>query len=60
MEAFKSGSLKATDVFKGPYTATNPYSNETIDLNEGFAENAETSAPAFGYVINEIINIKGN
>ncbi|MBQ9270096.1 MAG: BMP family ABC transporter substrate-binding protein [Oscillospiraceae bacterium] len=60
VEAFKSGSLKATDVFKGPYTATNPYSNETIDLNDGFAENAETSAPAFGYVINEIINIKGN
>jgi len=60
VEAFKSGALKATDVFKGPYTATNPYSNETIDLTDGFDENADTSAPAFGYVVNDIIHIKGN
>lgn len=59
IEAFKSGSLKATDVFKGPYTATNPYTNETIDLKDGFDENATQSAPAFGYVIDEIITIKG-
>ncbi len=56
---FKDGSLKATDVFKGPYTATDPYSNETIDLKDGFDENANQSAPAFSYVINEIITIKG-
>ena len=59
IEAFKSGSLKATDVFKGPYTATNPYTNETIDLKDGFDENATQSAPAFGYVIDDIITIKG-
>lgn len=57
--AFKDGSMKATDVFKGPYTATNPYTDETIDLKDGFDENATQSAPAFGYVINEIITIKG-
>ncbi len=56
---FKDGSLKATDVFKGPYTATNPYTDETIDLKDGFDENATQSAPAFGYVINEIITVKG-
>ena len=43
-----------------PYPATHPDSNETIDLTEGFDENAETSAPAFGYVVNDIIHIKGN
>lgn len=58
--AFADGSLKATDVFKGDYTATNPYTDETIDLSEGFEENATQSAPAFSYVINEIITIKGN
>ena len=58
--AFKDGTLKATDVFKGPYTATDPYSNETIDLTDGFDENATQSAPAFSYVINDIITIKGN
>ena len=57
--AFSSGSLKATDVFKGDFTATNPYSNETIDLSEGFDENSTQSAPAYGYVINDIITIKG-
>lgn len=57
--AFKDGSLKATDVFKGPYTATNPYSGETIELKDGFDENATQSAPAFSYVINEIITVKG-
>jgi basic membrane protein A len=57
--AFKDGSLKATDVFQGPFTATNPYSGETIDLTDGFDENATQSAPAFGYVINEIITVKG-
>ena len=59
-QAFKDGSLKATDVFKGPYTATNPYTDETIDLTDGFEENAIQSAPSFSYVINDIITIKGN
>ncbi len=57
--AFKDGSMKATDVFKGPYTATDPYSNETIDLTDGYEENATQSAPSFSYVINDIITVKG-
>lgn len=60
IEAFKSGSMKATDVFKGNYTATDPYSGETIDLKDGFDENATQSAPAFGYVIDGLISVKGN
>ena len=58
--AFIDGSMKATDVFKGPYTATNPYDPEdTYDLSQGFDENATQSAPAYAYVINEIITVKG-
>ncbi len=58
--AFQDGSMTATDVFQGPYTATDPYSGETIDLTEGYAENSTQSAPAFSYVINDIITIKGS
>ena len=58
--AFSDNSLTALDVFKGPYTATNPYdAADTIDLSEGFDENATQSAPAFSYVIDGIITIKG-
>jgi hypothetical protein len=56
---FKDGTLKATDVFKGPYTATNS-DNETIDLTDGYDENATQSAPSYNYVINDIITVKGN
>lgn len=59
IKAFESGSMKATDVFKGDYTATDPYSGESIDLKDGFDENATQSAPAFSYVIDEIITVKG-
>ena len=59
VEAFKSGSLKATDVFVGPFVAVNPYdAGDTYDLSQGFDENAERSAPAYSYVIEEIINVK--
>ena len=59
--AFTSGALKATDVFKGPYTAVNPFDeSDTIDLTDGFDENATQSAPAYGYVITELITVKGN
>ncbi len=60
IDAFKSGSMKATDVFQGDYTATDPYSGETIDLKDGFDENATQSAPAFSYVIDGVITVKGN
>ena len=55
---FKDGTLKATDVFKGPYTATNS-DGDTIDLKDGYDENATQSAPSFSYVIDDIITVKG-
>lgn len=59
IKAFKDGTMKATDVFKGDYTATDPYSGESIDLKDGFDENATQSAPMFSYVIDDIITVKG-
>ena len=58
IDAFKDGSLKATDVFKGDYTGTDPFdSSKVIDLNEGFAENGKQSAPAFSYVLDKVITV---
>ena len=58
INAFKDGSLKATDVFKGDYTGKNPYDEaDVIDLNEGFAENETQSAPAFNYVLDNVITV---
>jgi basic membrane protein A len=58
INAFKDGSLKATDVFKGDYTGKDPYDEaNVIDLNEGFAENETQSAPAFNYVLDDVITV---
>ncbi len=51
VDAFRKGKL---DVFKGPYTGTNPATGETCDLSKGFAENARSSYPAFNYVIDGV------
>lgn len=58
INAFKDGSKTATDVFKGDYKGTNPSDeNDVIDLNEGFAENSTQSAPAFAYVLDDVITV---
>ena len=53
---FKNGSLT---VFKGDYIGVdtdNP--NDIIDLNEGFVENKDSSAPSFNYILKDIITIE--
>ncbi len=50
---FKAGSI---DVFKGNYTGTN-YEGKTIDLNAGYTENEKQSAPAFDYVLDNVITV---
>ncbi len=46
------------DVFVGDYTGTDPWdSSVTIDLSEGYTENATQSAPAFGYVLDDVITV---
>lgn len=46
-------------VFKGDYIGVNPFdSNDTYNLQKPFAENASQSAPAFNYVLKDIITIE--
>lgn len=56
IEQFKNGGI---EVFKGPYTGVNPNdAADTIDLSEGYEENADRSAPAFAYVLDDIIEVE--
>jgi basic membrane lipoprotein Med (substrate-binding protein (PBP1-ABC) superfamily) len=56
IQGFKDGKI---DVFKGDYTGTNPYdAADTISLKDGFTENATQSAPAFAYVLDDVITVK--
>lgn len=46
-------------VFQGDYTGVNPDDpSDTIDLNEGFYENEKSSAPAFYYILKDVIVIE--
>lgn len=56
IDGFKAGTI---DVFRGEYTATNPFdANDTIDLRDGFVENGTQSAPAFCWVLDDVITVK--
>jgi basic membrane protein A len=56
IEQFKEGTLT---VFKGDYTGVNPAdATDTIDLNQGYQENANSSAPTFDYVLKNVITIE--
>lgn len=55
IEGFQKGTI---DVFKGDYVGVDPTdSSDTIDLNAGFKENAETSWPRFHYVLKDVITV---
>lgn len=51
VDALRRGKL---DVFRGPYTGTDPSTGETIDLSNGFAENARSSYPTFNWVLDGV------
>ncbi len=56
IQQFRAGDVP---VFKGNYTGTNPAdAADTIDLSNGFPENAQRSAPAFCYVLDDVIEIE--
>lgn len=47
------------EVFKGDYIGVNPYDEtDIIDLNNGYIENAEASAPTFNYILQDVIIIE--
>ena len=46
------------DVFSGPFTGVNPFDeNDRIDLSTPYIENEKSSAPAFCYVLDDVITI---
>ena len=46
------------DVFKGDYVGVNPNDgNDTYDLNQGYSENKDSSAPSFHYILRDVITI---
>lgn len=56
IKQFKTGGI---DVFKGNYLGVNPDDpDDTIDLTNGYKENATTSAPQFHYVLKDVIQIE--
>ena len=45
-------------VFRGKYTGVNPDDpTDTVDLQEAYIENADTSYPLFHYMLNDIITV---
>ncbi len=56
MEQLMDGKV---NVFKGNYTGTDPFDpSDKIDLNTGFEENEESSAPKFHYVLDDVITVE--
>lgn len=57
IDRFKRGS--GDFVFKGNFTGINPDDpSDTIDLRNGYRENANTSYPLFHYILTDIITIE--
>lgn len=57
IEEFKKGN--GNIVFKGDYIGVDPDNpSNTIDLTEGYVENAHTSYPLFDYVLKDVITIE--
>ncbi len=55
-EQFEKGTIDF--VFKGDYKGVNPDDpSDTIDLKNGYVENANTSYPLFKYILTDIITI---
>ena len=56
IKQLKTGKLA---VFQGDYIGINPYdAKDTIDLNKGYQENKDSSAPTFHYVLKDVIQIE--
>ena len=56
IDALRRGTL---EVFKGDYTGYDPDNpDDTIDLKQGFRENANASWPTFHYLLNDIITVE--
>lgn len=57
-EAVEKFKKKQIMVFKGDYTGVDPVdSSDTIDLNNGYVENENASAPSFHYILDGVVNV---
>ena len=57
IDGLRRGSL---EVFKGNYTGVDPGDPaDTIDLNQGYRENANASWPTFHYLLKDVIAVEG-
>ena len=57
IDGLRRGSL---EVFKGNYTGVDPDDPaDTIDLNQGYRENANASWPTFHYLLKDVIAVEG-
>ncbi len=58
IERFKKGNVDF--VFRGNYVGIDPDNpSDTLNLREGYIENAVTSYPTFHYILTDIITVKG-
>ena len=56
IEELKKGKIR---VFSGNYTGVNPHDPaDTINLNDGYRENRDSSNPTFGYILNDCIVVE--
>lgn len=56
IDALRRGTL---EVFRGNYTGVDPDDpNDTIDLNQGYRENADCSWPTFHYLLKDVIAVE--
>lgn len=57
IEDFRKGSVQ---VFSGDYVGVDPEDEtDTYDLNNGYAENRDSSSPSFHYVLKDVIIVEG-
>ena len=60
-EVISSLNRGGRQVFKGSYTGVNPADeSDTIDLNKGYQENKDYSAPGFRYLLEDVMIVDPN
>ena len=56
IDALRRGSV---EVFRGNYIGVDPDNpDDTVDLNQGYKENANSSWPTFHYLLNDVITVE--